>query len=209
MRPVLFCLALAAVPAFGETGAHAAPIALYADFQTEPQQNVVDAARDELRSIMTPIGLNFDWRPISEAQNQISAELVVVSFKGACDIDDLAAVPVPNAALGWTHLSEGVILPFSDIDCSAIHRFVQVDLRKIRKARQAEAYGRAVGRVLAHELYHVFANTQHHGSIGIGKAAYTVEELLSPTFRFETHETRALKDSKGKGKLQVATGPTP
>ncbi len=209
MRLVLACLALAAVPAFGETGVvHAAPIALYADFQSEPPHAIVEAVRDELRRIMTPIGLNFDWRPISESHGRTSAELVVVSFKGTCDAEGLTPVPVPQAALGWTHVSDGVILPFSDIDCSAIRGFVQSDLLKMQKGRRAEAYGRAIGRVLAHEMYHVFADTQRHGAFGVGKAAYTVGELLSPVFRFEGHESHALKTGKNRKSVELATAPT-
>ncbi len=208
MRRILFCLALAAVPASCETGVHAAPIALYADFQAEPPKAaVIEAARDELRRIMTPIGLEFDWRPIAESQNQTSVELVVVSFKGSCDAEGVMLAAAPQTALGWTHISDGVILPFSDIDCGAIRGFVQADLRKIQESRRAEAYGRAVGRVLAHELYHVFADTQRHGSLGVGKAAYTVQELLSPAFRFEAHERHALKNGKTKEDPKLATAP--
>lgn len=209
MRLLLSCLALAAVLAHGETGvAHAGPIALYADFQCDPPREVVAAIRDELRRIMAPIGLEFDWRSISESQNQVSAGLVVVSFKGACEADGLSPLPLPEAALGWTHVSDGVILPFSDIDCAAIRSFVQLDLLKMQKARRAEAYGRAIGRVLSHEMYHVFAHTQSHGIAGIGKAAYTVQELLSPAFRFDAHESRELRNRESHSTAQLATVPT-
>jgi hypothetical protein len=208
MRLFLFCLALAGVPASGQTGvADTTPITLYADFQSEPPKAVADAARDELRRIMKPIGLQFDWQPISESQNHTSVELVVVTFQGACDAEAGAPLPVPQVALGWTHVSDGVILPFSDIDCAAIRGFVKPQLLKMTKALQAEAYGRAIGRVLAHELYHVFAGTGQHGAFGVAKAAYTVQELLSRDFRFEGHESRALQNGKAKASVQLAKYP--
>ena len=80
--------------------------------------------------------------------------------------------------LGWTHISEGAILPFADIDCDGIRSFLQAGLLGARADTEKSMYGRAVGRVLAHELYHIFANTQHHGAGGVGKATYTVDNLL-------------------------------
>ena len=50
-----------------------------------------------------------------------------------------------------------------------------------------------LGRVVAHELYHIFAKTTRHGSWGIAKAAYTVDELLCPKFEFEKRESNMLR----------------
>ncbi len=51
------------------------------------------------------------------------------------------------------------------------------------------AYGRALGRVLAHELYHIFGNTTHHASEGVAKESYTVQDLLTEEFQFEAKES--------------------
>jgi len=51
---------------------------------------------------------------------------------------------------------------------------------------------------VAHELYHIFANTAHHGVDGVGKAAYTVQELMSDEFQFEEREGHALRSSLPK-----------
>ena len=91
-----------------------------------------------------------------------------------------------------------MILPFSDVDCDRIRIFVQRDLLLLKAEEREEAFGRAVGRVLAHELYHIFAHTAHHGSDGVGKAAYTVQELLCDEFQFEEHEALALRSANGR-----------
>lgn len=117
----------------------------------------------------------------------------MVNFKGRCDIGGLAASLTRSTALGWTHVSDGVILPFSDVDCDRIRAFVQKGLLSLPRKDREATFGRAMGRVLAHELYHVFANTARHGSCGVGKASYSVEDLLSPQFRFEERESRALR----------------
>ena len=79
---------------------------------------------------------------------------------------------VHPGALGWTHVSDGAILPFSEIDCDRIREFVQKELLYWKPAEREEVLGRAMARVVAHELYHIFANTPHHGSDGVAKAAY-------------------------------------
>ena len=38
--------------------------------------------------------------------------------------------------------------------------------------------------MLAHGLYHFLANTKGHASGGLGKAAYSAEDLLAQSFRF-------------------------
>ncbi len=71
------------------------------------------------------------------------------------------------------------ILPFSEVDCDGLRVFLQRGLLGLRAQDRALAYGRAVGRVLAHELYHIFADTKHHGSCGIAKEAFSSQDLLS------------------------------
>ena len=69
-------------------------------------------------------------------------------------------------------------------------------LLAISGKEREEAYGRAVGRVLAHELYHIFANTLHHGSNGVGKGIYSVVDLLTRDFHFEERDYEALRSHK-------------
>jgi hypothetical protein len=46
---------------------------------------------------------------------------------------------------------------------------------------------------VAHELYHVFANTEIHGVWGVGRAEFTARDLLSGDFRFDVQQARALR----------------
>jgi hypothetical protein len=75
-------------------------------------------------------------------------------------------------------MSDGEILPFSDINCDAIRSFLQRDLLRIPEVDREVAYGRAIARVLAHELYHIFARTTRHAVRDIGKSTFTVQDLL-------------------------------
>jgi hypothetical protein len=42
--------------------------------------------------------------------------------------------------------------------------------------------GRALGRVLAHELYHILSGTKRHSARGLAKASFAVDELISDRF---------------------------
>ena len=204
----ILCLTLGAVPGFSENRqTPVAPIALYTHFDQEPPEGVVEALHDELDSLMAPMGMTFEWRSLDRVRgNELSVELAVLTFKGRCDIAGLNPHNVSTpGALGWTHVSDGAILPFSDVDCNRIRTFVQKELLGVRAPDREESYGRALGRVVAHELYHIFANTARHGSCGVGKSAYTVQELLSDDFQFEERESTALRTSKAHSALENAT----
>jgi hypothetical protein len=46
-------------------------------------------------------------------------------------------------------------------------------------------YGRAMGRVLAHELYHMLANQREHVGSGVGKPSFSATDVLGESFAFE------------------------
>ena len=195
MKLWLFCLMLGVLPGFGkDRPQEPVPVTLYTKFDHEVPPAVAAAIQQEVGAIMEPIGISFDWRNLSLANgSEVSVELAVITFKGTCSTANLVPHASYPGALGWTHVSDGIILPFSDVDCDRIRTFMQKELLYLDPAIRNELFGRAVGRVLAHELYHIFANTSRHGSCGVGKAAYSVQELLSDDFRFEDRESKALR----------------
>ena len=199
MKLVLFCLLAGVFPGWSETrGATFAPITLYTQFEQAPPGGVLEALQDEVASIMAPIGIRFEWRDLGKTGgHEVSAELAVVTFKGRCDAAGLLTRSKFEGALGWTHVSDGQILPFTDVSCDRVREFVQTGLLAFRVEDREVKYGRALGRVLAHELYHIFANTLRHGS-GVAKESYSVQDLLADDFQFEAKETRMLQTSRPK-----------
>ena len=154
----------------------------------------MSALQDEVESIMTPIGLRFEWRDLSSVRGQeVSTELAVITFKGRCDTVGMIGHASYSGALGWTHVSDGEILPFTDIACDRIREFVQQSLVVASTDDRQILYGRALGRVLAHELYHIFANTIHHAAWGVAKECYSVQDLLADEFQFQAKESRMLR----------------
>ena len=196
LKVVLSCLALAALPAAGDERLVELPAVLYTTFQQSIPVTVRHALQDEVDNIMGPLGRHFVWRSIAAANgNEVSSELAVLTFKGSCHVEGLTLKEVHPGPLGWTHVSDGSILPFADIDCDRIRQFVQKELLYRKPVDRQEVFGRAIARVVVHELYHIFANTHHHAQDGIGKAAYTVQELLCDDFVFEEAQSNSLRSS--------------
>ena len=206
MRELLLLLALAIQPGFAEEPPPVARVALYVQFDETPPAAVVDSLRTELDSIMAPIGLQFEWRPLANSSSEAAAELAVVSFKGRCDSTGLSPHSTNPGALGWTHISDGVILPFTDLDCGGLRAFLGEQLLALAREDRDGALGRALGRVLAHELYHIFANTARHGSVGVAKESYSVQDLLSDDFQFQAKESRMLQSNRPRPAVEVSAG---
>jgi hypothetical protein len=104
-------------------------------------------------------------------------------------------------------VSDGDLLPFSDIDCDRIWRFIQSELSACESARHNRHFGRALGRVLAHELYHIFANTTKHARGGIAKACYTAPDLLADAFHLTSREFRLIREGKLRHLLRRSRPP--
>jgi hypothetical protein len=187
----------------------AAPITIYTEFDQTYSGQSFESLKSELDAIMGPIGLQFEWRDLKSARgNEVSVELVVVSFRGKCNMQESMPRHVTSGALGWTHMSDGDVLPFSDVDCDRVRGLIAPATQGITQSERERVFGRALGRVLAHEMYHIFANTTRHASVGVAKAFYTAGELVSDNFRFEEKETRTLRQGKLRNLFLERSQPT-
>ena len=209
MKGLLLGCAMAVLPLCAQNEGEVAPILLYTQFVEPPPAAVLDSLHGEVQAIMAPMGMKFRWLDLNASDGkQVSVELAVIGFKGRCDVDGLTRHDSNLGALGWTHISDGVILPFANVDCSAVRSFIQRELLDTRVQKRAAVFGRALGRVLAHELYHIFANTTRHGSDGVARQFYSVHDLLTSDFQFEARESQALLHSRAHAAL-VAARPLP
>jgi hypothetical protein len=173
-----------------------APISLFMQNQNAPPE-VLEALQAEVASILAPAGFRFEWYELSAAKMAgTSVELAVVTFQGRCDTNTLLRFPaMPIKPLGFTSVTDGEILPFTTVDCDGTRNFLAATLMRFPASERPAAFGRALGRVLAHELYHIFAKTQHHGRTGVAKEAYTVFDLMADEFELEEEQFELLRSS--------------
>jgi hypothetical protein len=200
-------LLLAAVAIHAETlpSRKTPPVTVYTTFQNGRSELVFEHMKAELAAIMEPIGLWFEWRSLDgNGGNEVSVELVVVTMKGHCSMDAVLPPTGTIGPLGWTHMSDGDVLPFCDLDCDRVRKFIHPMLIGVSQPERDRKLGQALGRVLAHELYHIFANTTRHASGGVAKPYYTAVELVSNHFNFESKESRTLREVKVRNLLRSA-----
>jgi len=158
-----------------------------ANDSTQPIQSF----RVELKALMHSAGYRVEWRESGmSSDDAVGATVAIVELRGACEgtLGDLAPAPDRTArpSLASTAVSDGRILPFSWVNCGTLTRMLAPSLASQTLSRRDYLYGRAMARLLAHELYHVLANDQRHADQGVTKASFTVQDLLANRFEFET-----------------------
>jgi len=152
----------------------------------------------EAAHILKKSGISLSWQLGKPAQ-EFTGLVVVVKLVGRCDMDGPPAFLVPGA-LGSTHEANGVILPFSDLACENIRGAVQSARLAGNQLRGNILLGRAMGRVLAHELYHVIANTTKHGRQGVAQPALSARELTSGQLEFQPADVEAIQSDVRPGR---------
>jgi hypothetical protein len=170
----------------------------------------------EIESIMRPCTLRFEWRVLDQNTPQESFEnLVITHFRGSCSGAGITGTDHRVNTLGMTHISDSEILPFSDIDCNKIRGFVAPEVKKRSPSLSDLLLGRALGRVLAHEMYHMFTRTPRHSSHGVAKRALTPSDLVSDNLQLDLSETSQIREclharkASPAGGLRLAQRPVP
>ena len=197
-------LMLSAIALRGQSDELAGALTIYTRFAHPPSPLSIGYMKTELDAIMLPFNLRFDWRALEAASgSEAVAEIVVVSFKGACLADTLIHWEPSAHMLGSTHIADGQILPFADVDCDRIRELMASSLAPASPSERERLLGHAMARVLAHELYHFLAHTTKHASTGIAKASYTGNELAAGVLRFDEVQLRSVRE-KDAGRTPVA-----
>lgn len=181
-------------------------VGVYMDFDSEPAPAAVDAMKHEVGSILGAAGLDVNWRNLSENNGaEVFTGVVVVRFRGKCRVEPWrgeAAEPQftgEKLALGSSLVSEGHVLPFSWIECDQVRKTVAYEGRSTEVQRQC-ALGRAMGRVVAHELYHVLACTTKHVGRGLARATQDLKDMATGRLGFHKEDANAIrKGLAGRG----------
>jgi hypothetical protein len=173
MRPVI--CALRAVVCFFPV-LSGADLMVVLDFESTHSSLSVAEMKAETERLLTASGVSVGWRSLkSFVPGESFPKLAVVKFTGRCELTPIVPpAPENGSALGFTYRIDGRIAPFSEVECDRV-------LGTIGAARIAAAgggrdlmYGRALGRVLAHELFHILSGSKAHSKHGV------TQRYLSP-----------------------------
>lgn len=107
-----------------------------------------------------------------------SGRLVVFRMLGSCSMDQPLQHQRSGRALGFTYVSDGIVLPFGQLECDRIRASIQRLDRSTPRERQLQL-GQAMGRVLVHELYHMLSGSSEHTKDGLTKQALSPRDLTA------------------------------
>jgi hypothetical protein len=143
----------------------------------------------ELSGMMRRAGYRVVWGdPRNPGKTGQVSTLVVLELRGSCSLP-AGSYPVEQpvasgASLGETSVSSDGVMPFSRVNCANLTRMLAPVLAGAPCAQRDYLYGRAMARVVAHELYHVMMGSRGHGHEGVAKSSFTLSDLLREHFDF-------------------------
>ena len=176
MRLVLFfamsaALGMAARNNVELAGAPLAELTVVLDLEGRHSGESVAEMKRETASILKPAGFIFDWHLRNEVGHSSYPNLILVKLKGECLMDPFLRSHPVRGPLAYSHTTRTSVMRFADIQCDAVSSLVG--------PADNVLFGRALGRVLAHELWHILGNTLAHGENGIAQRALSAEQLIS------------------------------
>jgi len=141
----------------------------------------------EFGALTAALNLDVRWQFYQDRGGAPASEyLLVVKLRGSCDESRGSRAAKTGDILASTAVSDGRVLPFIQIDCRNVRALVQPEMRGRTRWQQNRILGRALARVLAHEAYHVIAESSDHGRDGVAKPQLRAAELADESFSFDS-----------------------
>lgn len=167
------------------TGLSAAEVTVVLQFDADRSGSAVEAMQAEVRHIFRDADVQFDFRSAATVDSTV-ADLVVLRFKGQCRMDLFPAAYDERGPFAETYVTDGNVLPFGQVHCDRVRSSVRGAMRGSDLKHGDATYGRALGRVVAHEIYHMLAKRRGHSASGVNRSALTAAQLVAPTLEL-TH----------------------
>jgi hypothetical protein len=185
-------------------------ILVVATFDRSPSAPAVEWMQQETARVFSEAGVTFLWRQANQP-NIMPAGVPHVTLRahGDCRIEPNALAAAEDGPMGWVESQDGVIRPLIDVDCDRISAMVRQNRGPLPLPLMVRAFGHALGRVLAHELYHYVTQSATHSASGIFRRALTSRDLMLPEVRFGPAEIEALRKAMSAHEGAMAAGGRP
>jgi len=175
-------------------------LAVYLSSDPKQPSAPLDAMKRELSGIMESAGYRVVYSdPRAPDGNARFSALVVLELRGNCGLpagtSRVERAVASGASLAETSVADGVVMPFSRINCANLTRMIGPVLADEAAAQRDYFFGRAMARVAAHELYHVIMGSRVHGHDGVAKPSFSIPDLLNERFDFDRAVLAQLRQS--------------
>jgi len=171
-----FCLCnLVVLPVSGKDRPETAVVVYLSGAGAQPDRPM-QYMKDEAGKLMQAAGYRVEW---ATQRPTTSATLVVIDFHGTCAAANL---PARGGPLASAATSNGHVIPFASVDCAGLSGVLAAGLANEPGARRDFLYGRAMARLVAHELHHILEQTTGHTRNGVARACVHAGDLLAEDF---------------------------
>lgn len=192
MRPVLTCAILMASIACVAQAAPPTAVTIVLDFQGPHSNPSIEAMKREFEGIMLGSGVTFDFRTKAEAARDSFDNLVVVRFKGKCILGPAGYLYDERGPLAFTWTTNGEVQPYSEVACDRVAASVRSAMWGGDYSHADLLLGRALARVVAHEVVHILSKSGDHAHTGIAKPALSGRQLIAPNLKLNPAELERL-----------------
>jgi hypothetical protein len=189
------CAAFAAASAevYAQSPVARPPVTVLLQFDGDHSDDTLDELKRELSAIVGRTGLSFEYRMRSElGDTSTPSDLVVVKLRGRCRMEKLPPLMDERGPFAFTHVVDGAVLPYSEVACDRVRRSIYPIMKADDRKHGDRVLGRALGRVVAHEIYHMVGKTEKHGSHGAAKPAISGAQLIASELGFDPADIERL-----------------
>jgi len=199
MRHVKICACLllaAALPLAAITPANDADVTVIVNFKGSYSPAAIREMQREAGEIIKTSGIQLAWRLRSEAADSTFNDLVVMTFKGTCIFNPMPVVVDELGPYALTRTAGGEVQPFGEVDCDHVVASLHNAMTSSDFAKADLLLGRALGRVVAHELVHMLTKSRQHGKEGVEKAALSGRQLISESLSLSALDVDRLQQER-------------
>lgn len=163
-------------------------VTIVLDFQGPRNEQSVSELKREFAGIMKDSAIQFEWKSRTEAERADFTNLVVVRFKGTCVLRPIPYLYDERGPMAFTYSTEGEVQPFSEVECDRVTNVVRSAMSGSDFANADLLMGRALGRVLAHEVVHILTKSGTHGRNGVAKTALSGRQLIADELHLDPED---------------------
>jgi hypothetical protein len=202
LRRVKICAclltAIAALPvaAMPPSPSNGADVTVVVNFKGAYSAPTVKAMEREAELILKSTGVTLEWRTRTEAADATFNDLVVITFKGSCIFNPLPVVYDELGPYALTRTTDGEVQPFGEVDCDHVASSLHTAMAGDDYSKADMLLGRALGRVVAHELVHMLTKSKQHGREGVEKAALSARQLIADSLPLSIFDIDRLQQER-------------
>jgi hypothetical protein len=196
MRHVVASLAFVSLGIIALANTTPDPLTIVFRFDGPYSEKSLLEMKRELGTILQGSGIQINWRAQSDvAVTDSFPNLVVVKFRGKCRMEPVPYLYDERGPLAFTYSTDGAVLPFSEIECDKVRSSLHTAMFGGDYKRSDLLFGRALARVLAHELYHVLTKTHSHAGQGVAEKSLSGAQLISERLQLNQAELDKMHDA--------------